>query len=55
MSQHFHNIFFISNCGRSQFDIIILFFTSTVFLQQLFGKKLSMVLKLCIKKKKKTK
>ena len=51
MSQHFHNIFFISNCGRSQFDIIILFFTSTVFLQQIFGKKLSIVLKLCIKKK----
>ena len=29
--------FFFSNCGRSQFDIIILFFLSTVFSQQIFG------------------
>ena len=50
MSQHFYNIFFISNCGRSQFDIIILFFTFTIFLQQIFGEKLLLVLKLCIKK-----
>ena len=48
-------IFFISNCGRSQFDIIILFFTFTIFLQQIFGEKLLLVLKLCIKKTKKTK
>ena len=51
----YHNIFaifFISNCGRSQFDIIILFFTSIVFSQQIFSEKLLLVLKLCIKKKK---
>ena len=51
-----HNIFaiffFISSCGRSQFDIIILFITSTVFSQQILGEKLLLVLKLCIKKKK---
>ena len=49
-----HNIFaifFISNCGRSQFDIIILFFTSTTFSQQILGEKLLLVLKLCIKNK----
>ena len=37
--------FFFSNCGRSQFDIIILFFTPIAFLQQIFGEKLLMVLK----------
>ena len=49
-----HNIFtifFISNCRRSHFDIIILFFMSTAFLQQIFGEKLLLILKLCIKKK----
>ena len=51
-----HNIFtifFISNYGRSQFDIIILIFTSIAFSQRIFGEKLLLVLKLCIKKKKK--
>ena len=54
----FHNIFtifFISNCGRSQFDIIILFLTSTVFSQQIFSEKLLLVLNYALKKKKKTK
>ena len=49
-----HNIFaifFIPNCGRSQFDIIILFFTSTTFSQQILGEKLLLVLKLYIKNK----
>ena len=55
MSQHFCNIFFISNCGRSPFDIIILFITSTVFSQQILDENLLLVLKLCIKKKKKNK
>ena len=47
--QNFFAIFFISNCGRSQFDI--LFFMSTTFSQQIFSEKLLPVLKLCIKKK----
>ena len=56
MSQHFHRFFlFIPSYGRSQFDIIILFFMSTVFLQLILGEKLLLVLKLCIKKKKQTK
>ena len=49
-----HNIFaisFIPNYGRSQFDIIILFFKSTAFSQQILGEKLLLVLKLCIKNK----
>ena len=50
MSQHFHN-YFIPSYGRSQFDIIILFFMSTVFSQQILGEKLLLVLKLCIKNK----
>ena len=53
----YHNIFtifFISNYRRSQFDNIILFFTSTVFSQQNFDEKLLLILKLCIKKKKQT-
>ena len=48
MSQHFHN-FFIPSYGSSQFDIIILFFTSTIFSQQILGEKLLLVSKLCIK------
>ena len=51
----YHNIFaifFISNYHRSQFDNIILFFTSTAFSQQIFDEKLLLILKLCIKKKK---
>ena len=47
-----HNIFaifFISNYGRSQFDIIILIFTSIAFSQRIFGEKLLLVSKLCIK------
>ena len=47
------SIFFISSCGRSQFNIIILFFTPTTFSQQIYGENLLLVLKLCIKKKKK--
>ena len=50
-----HNIFaifFISSYSRSQFDIIILFFTSTAFSQQIFGEILLLVLKLCIIKNK---
>ena len=38
-----HNIFtifFIPDCGRSHFDIIILFFMSTTFSQQVLGEKL---------------
>ena len=49
-----HNIFaifFIPSCGRSQFDIIILFFKSTAFSQKILGEKLLLVLKLCIKNK----
>ena len=49
-----HNIFtifFIPNCGRSQFDIIILFFTFIAFSQQILGEKLLLVLKLYIKNK----
>ena len=49
-----HNIFaifFIPSYGRSQFDIIILFFMSTVFSQQILGEKLLLVLKLYIKNK----
>ena len=49
-----HNIFaifFIPSCGRFQFEIIILFFTSTAFSQQILGKKLLLVLKLYIKNK----
>ena len=52
----YHNIFaifFISNYRRSQFDNIILFFTSTTFSQQIFDEKLLLILKLCIKKKNK--
>ena len=52
MSQYFCDFFFISSCGRSQFDIIILFITSTVFSQQILDENLLLVLKLCIKKKK---
>ena len=48
--QNFFAIFFISNYGRSQFDI--LFFMSTTFSQQIFSEKLLPVLKLCIKKNK---
>ena len=48
-------IFFISSCGRSQFDIIILFFMSRAFSQPVFGEKLLLALKLCIKKKEKKK
>ena len=55
MSQYFCDFFFISSCGRSQFDIIILFITSTVFSQQILDGNLLVVLKLCIKKKKKKK
>ena len=50
-----HNIFaifFIPSYGRSQFDIIILFFTSMVFSQQILGENLLLVLKLYILKKK---
>ena len=54
MSQHFRNIFFISSCVMFQFDIIILFFTFTLFSEQIFDEKLLLVLKLCILKKKKT-
>ena len=46
-----HNIFaifFIPSYGRSQFDIIILFFTSMVFSQQILGENLLLVLKLYI-------
>ena len=53
-----HNIFaifFISSYSKSQFDIIILFFTSTAFSQQIFGEILLLVLKLCIIKNKKIK
>ena len=54
-----HNIFatfFISNCGRSQFYILLFyFFTSIAFLQKILDEKLLLVLKLCIKKKKTTK
>ena len=49
-----HNIFanfFIPSCGRSQFDIIILFFMSTTFSEQILGEKLLLVLKLYIKNK----
>ena len=49
-----HNIFaifIIPSYGRSQFDIIILFFMSTVFSQQILGEKLLLVLKLYIKNK----
>ena len=46
------SIFFIFSYGRSQFDIIILFFMSTAFSQKTCGEKLLLVLKLCIKKKK---
>ena len=49
-----HNIFaifFIPSYGRSQFDIIIFFFTFTTFSQQILGQKLLLVLKLCIKNK----
>ena len=52
-----HNIFaifFIPSYGRSQFDIIILFFMSIAFSQLILGEKLLLVLKLCIKKKIKT-
>ena len=55
MSQYFCDFFFISSCGRSQFDIIILFITSRVFSQQILDENLLLVLKLCIKKKKKQK
>ena len=48
----FLQFFFIPNCGRSQFDIIVLFFISTAFSQQFLGEKLLLVLKLCIKKNK---
>ena len=49
-----HNIFtnfFIPSRGRSQFDIIILFFMFTLFSQQILGQKLLLVLKLYIKNK----
>ena len=52
-----HNIFaifFIPSCGWFQFEIIILFFTSTAFSQQILDEKLPLVLKLCIKNKKQT-
>ena len=49
-----HNIFaifFIPSCGTFQFEIIILFFTSTAFSQKILGEKLLLVLKLYIKNK----
>ena len=49
--QNIFAVFFIPDYGRSQFDIIILFFTSTTFSQQILGEKLLLVLKLCIKNK----
>ena len=54
-----HNIFaifFISSCGRSQFDILLFYFlTFTTFSQQILDEKILLVLKLCIKKKTKNK
>ena len=52
--QNIFAVFFIPDYGRSQFDIIILFFMSIAFSQLILGEKLLLVLKLCIKKKKKT-
>ena len=49
-------IFFISNCGRSQFDILLFnFYVHSIFHNKILGKKLLLVLKLCIKRKKKRK
>ena len=52
MSQHFRNILFPVVVGPSLI-FYYLIFTFTVFSQQILGKKLLQVLKLCIKKKKK--
>ena len=48
----FSQYFFISRCGRSQFDNNILFFTSTAFSQQILGENLLLVLKLSFEKNK---